>query len=314
VMEANRDWWGWEGRPPAIERVIWKPIPEDFPRIVALDKGEVDIITNVPPDQIQAIESGRLTRVVRVPATRTVTFWINATQPPTSDKRVRQALHYALDVGAIIKNLYAGQGRPFSGGLADTDFGYNPALKPYSYDPTRARRLLAEAGHPGGIDVTLHAGSGTMVNDKHLLEAIASMWGRVGIRAKVEMMEMGARARMNNDRTVPPNGLLLINPQSTLLDADGSLWRLFHPNGFGGKYWVGSQPGQRFHELMEEARYSLDQKKRKELYAEATRMIHEEKPWLELFQEVIVYGTTKRVSFKPRPDYRLIVSEMTLAR
>ncbi len=201
-----------------------------------------------------------------------------------------------------------------SGGLADTDFGFNPALKPSPYDPAGAKRLLAEAGRAGGVDVTLYAGSGTMVNDKFLLEAIADMWAKVGIRAKVEMMEMGARQRMNNERTLPPNSLLLINPQSTLLDADGSLWRLFHPNGFGGKYWPGNQPGQRFHELMEQARYTLDPAKRKHLYAEATAILHEEKPWLELFQEVVVYGVARRLQFKPRADYRLIVSEMTVGR
>ncbi len=314
VMEANRDWWGWEGKAPAIDRVIWKAIPEDFPRLVALEKGEADIVTNVPPDRIKSIAEGRGTRAVTAAATRTVTFWMNATQPPLSDKRVRQALHYALDVNAIITSLYAGLGKPMSGGLADTDFGYNAALKPYPYDPARARALLTQAGYPGAIELTLYAGSGTMVNDKHLLEVIADMWAKVGMRARVQMMEMAARQRMNNDRTVPPSGLLLINPQSTLLDADGSLWRLFHPSGFGGKYWVGSQPGQRFHDLMEQARYSLDPGKRKRLYAEATQIIHDEKPWLELFQEVVVYGTTQRVSFKVRPDYRLIVSEMTVGR
>jgi len=308
VMEANREWWGWEGRAPAIDRVVWKPIPDDFARLSALQREEVDVITNVPPDQMKVI------RTLTVPATRTVTFWINATQPPASDRRVRQAMHHALDVQSIVKNLYAGQGKPFSGGLADTDFGHNTALKPYPYDPERAKKLLADAGFAGGIDVTLYAGSGTMVNDKQLLEAIADMWSRVGIRARIEMMEMAARQKMNNERTLPPNGLMLINPQSTLLDADGSLWRLFHPNGFGGKYWVGSQPGQRFHDLMEQARYTLDQKKRREIYAEATRIIHEEKPWLELFQEVIIYGVSKRTSFTPRADYRLIVSEMTVAR
>jgi len=314
VMQANHDWWGWEGRAPGVERVIWKPIPDDFPRIVALEKGDVDIITNVPPDRIKAIGEGRATKVVTVPATRTVTFWMNTNQPPLSDKRVRQAMHYALDVNGIVKNLYAGMGKPMSGGLADTDFGFNPALKPYPYDPAKARALLAQAGYGGGIDVMLFFGNGTMVNDKALIEAIADMWAKAGIRARIEMMEMGARARMNNDRTVPPSGFLLINPQSTLLDADGSLWRLFHPSGFGGKYWVGSQPGQRFHEIMEQARYTLDQRKRKALYAEATQIIHDDKPWLELFQEVVVYGVSRRVSFKPRADYRLIVSEMTLAR
>ena len=313
VMEASRDWWGWEGRAPAIDRVVWKAIPEDFPRLVALEKGEADIVTNVPPDRIKSIAEGRNTRVLTTPATRTVTFWMHATQPPLADKRVRQAMHYALDVNGIIRGLYAGMGQPFSGGLADTDFGYNAALKPYPYDPARAKTLLTEAGYGGGIDLTLHAGTGTMVNDKHLLEVIADMWAKVGIRAKVAMMEMAARQRMNNDRTVPPAGLLLINPQSTLLDADGSVWRLFHPSGFGGKYWVGSQPGQRFHELMEQARYSLDARKRQSIYVEATQILHEEKPWLELFQEVVVYGTSQRVAFRPRADYRLIVSEMTLS-
>ncbi len=308
VMDAHREWWGWGGRPPAIDRLIWKPIPDDFARLSALQRGEVDVITNVPPDQMKIV------RTLTVPATRTVTFWINTTQPPLSDKRVRQALHYAMDTASIVKNLYAGQGKPFSGGLADTDFGHNAELKPYPYDPERARKLLAEAGVGGGFDVTLYAGSGTMVNDKQLLEVIADMWSKVGVRARVEMMEMAARQKMNNDRTVPPHGLMLINPQSTLLDADGSMWRLFHPNGFGGKYWVGSQPGQRFHDVMEQARYTLDPKKRKGLYTEATRIIHEDKPWLELFQEVVIYGVSKRVSFKPRADYRLVAAEMTLAR
>lgn len=65
---------------------------------------------------------------------------------------------------------------------------------------------------------------------------------------------------------------------------------------------------------MEQARYTLDAKKRKALYVEATQIIDDEKPWLELFQEVIEYGTSKRVAFRPRPDFRLIVSELSLSR
>jgi peptide/nickel transport system substrate-binding protein len=164
------------------------------------------------------------------------------------------------------------------------------------------------------VEVTLYAGSGTMVNDKQLLEALADMWGQVGVKAKLNMMEMAQRQKMLNERAIPVGGLLLVNPQSTLLDMDGVVWRIFHPNGFNGKYWAATQPGQRFHDVMEQARYSMDQKKRKDLYTEATRIMHEEKPWLELFQEVVIYGVSKRTSFKPRADYRLIVSEMTLAR
>jgi ABC-type transport system substrate-binding protein len=65
-------------------------------------------------------------------------------------------------------------------------------------------------------------------------------------------------------------------------------------------------------DIMEQARDALDQKKRKHLYTEATQIIHDEKPSLELFQEIVVYGTSKRVSFKVRPDHRLIAAEMTV--
>ena len=65
---------------------------------------------------------------------------------------------------------------------------------------------------------------------------------------------------------------------------------------------------------MEQARFSLDQDRREQLYAEATQIIHDETPWLELLQEVVVYGTARRVSFKPRADYRLIVAEMTASQ
>jgi peptide/nickel transport system substrate-binding protein len=311
VMEANREWWGWEGKPPPIERVVWKPIPDDFARVSALERGEVDIMTNVPPDQVKGIRDGRSTKIVTTPSTRTVIFSMNASQPPLSDKRVRQALHYAVDTPSIVRNLFAGQGKLMSGMLADTDFGYNPQLKPYPYDPTKAKRLLTEAGYASGIDVTLYAGSGTMVNDKQLLEVIADMWSKVAIRAKVQMLEMAQRGKMNNERMLPPNSMLLTTPQSTLLDADGSVWRLLHPNGLWGKYWTGNQPGGRFYELMEQARTLLDQRKRQALYTEASLILHEEKPYLELFQEVLTYGTSKRVTFKPRPDYRMIVSEMT---
>jgi peptide/nickel transport system substrate-binding protein len=306
VMDANKEWWGWGGKPPVIDRVVWKPIPDDFARLSALQRNEVDVITNVPPDQMKIVKTLAAT------SSRFAVLSMNTTQAPLSDKRVRQALHYALDMPSIVKNLYAGQGKLFTGGVADTDFGFNPALKPYPYDPGKAKALLAEGGY-AGQELTLHAGYGTMVNDKQLLETIADMWTQVGVKAKVEMMEMARRQKMNNDRSTPPNGMLLGNPQSTLLDIDGCLWRIFHPNGFNGKYWPGSQPGHRFHDIMEQARYSLDQKKRKDLYVEATRIVHDEKPWIELFQEVVIYGVSKKITFKPRADFRLIAAEMTAA-
>src|SRR5207245_10193015 len=110
--------------------------------------------------------------------------------------------NYASEVMSIGQDLYAGQGKPFSGRLADTDVGYNPARKPYPYDPALAKKLLADAGYPNGIDVTLSAGIGTIVNDKQLLEAIADMWSKVATRARIEMREMAERQTVDNEHFV----------------------------------------------------------------------------------------------------------------
>jgi len=131
--------------------VIWKPIPEDFPRIVALEKGEAEITRTCRPIASRASPTAARTQILSIPSSRIAILSINSTQPPLADKRARQALHYALDVPSIVRNLYAGQGKPFSGGVADTDFGYNASLsrtrstrpRPNSSWPTRGARAAS---------------------------------------------------------------------------------------------------------------------------------------------------------------------------
>ena len=154
-----------------------------------------------------------------------------------------------------------------------------------------------------------------MVNDKQLLEAIADMWSKVGIRAKVEMMEMGARQKHDQR---PHDAAQRAAARQPAVDAArrrrqrcgassirtasaASTGRAASPASASTTSW--SRRATR-----------STRRSGSELYREATQIVHEEKPWLELFQEVIVYGVSKRVTFKPRADYRLIVAEMTLAR
>ena len=313
VLEAFGQYWR---KTPNVRRLVLRSIPDESTRLAALKRGEVDIVYSIRAELAEELQ--RTKGLTLKPAVNIGMYWLYFpdqwdAKSPWHDPRVRRAATLAIDYPAINQAITLGHSRVTGSIIPDTfEFYWKPPTP--AYDPAKARALLAQAGFPNGIDVTIYFGNGTMVNDKALMEAIGDMWSKVGIRAKLEMMEMGARQRMNNERAVPPSGLFLGNPQSTLLDADGSLWRIFHPTGFNGKYWVGSQPGHRFYELMEQARYTLDPKKRKAFYAEATAIFHEEKPSVELFQEVVVYGTSRRVSFKPRADFRLIVSEMTLAR
>ena len=115
------------------------------------------------------------------------------------------------------------------------------------------------------------------------------MWAKVGIRAKVAMMEMGGAPahgqRHGRCRRGACSWSTRSPPCSTPMEACGaSSIRMGSAASTGRE----AQPGQRFHDLMEQARYLLDPKKRQAIYTEAMAIIDEEKPWLELFQEVVV--------------------------
>ena len=108
VVEAfDRHWRG----APRVRRIIYKPIPEPFTRAAALRNNEVDLITTVPPSLARELERVSGIRVQRVPSTWIIYLGLNALKKPLSDVRVRQALNYATDVDAIIKNVLEGQGR-----------------------------------------------------------------------------------------------------------------------------------------------------------------------------------------------------------
>ncbi|HWU41579.1 MAG TPA: ABC transporter substrate-binding protein, partial [Candidatus Acidoferrum sp.] len=159
----------WRGAP-KIPRIIFRPVPEPFTRVAALRNGELDLITNVPPNLARELEHVPGLKVQRVPSTWIIYLGLNALKKPLSDVRVRQALNYAIDVDAIIKNVLEGNGRRTPGPLTPLMFGYDPSVKGYAYDPGRARRLLAEAGYPDGVEVTLDSPDGRYQGDKEIAE------------------------------------------------------------------------------------------------------------------------------------------------
>jgi peptide/nickel transport system substrate-binding protein len=181
----------WRGQP-RIKRIVFKPIPEPFTRTAALRNGEVDLITTVPPNIAVELERVAGVRVQRVPSTWQIYLGLNAFKKPLSDVRVRQALNYATDVDAIIKNVMDGNGRRLEGPFTPNVFGFDPSVKGYAPDPARARRLLAEAGYPDGADVTLDAPAGRYQGDKEIAEALGGQWQKAGFRPKVQVAEWGA--------------------------------------------------------------------------------------------------------------------------
>ncbi len=160
VLEKNPTYWKY---PVKVERVIYRPIVEDQARLTELLTGTLDVIVGVPADFVSQLEQNAKITLLKQVGAHVWYLGMNNQKKPFDDKRVRQALNYAVNKDAIVKDVLKGTGAASRGPVLPGTWGADPALKAYPYDPERAKKLLAEAGYPSGFSTTLwvpESGSG----------------------------------------------------------------------------------------------------------------------------------------------------------
>ncbi len=133
--------------PAAVAGAVFRMMPEPATRVAALKAGEVHIIEDVPIDLLADLERDPKASVKTTQGTRVFLVELNTARPPFNNVKVRQAVNYAVNWDAILKNVYRGHARRLATAFLPSGFGYNANLKPYPYDPARARALLREAGY-----------------------------------------------------------------------------------------------------------------------------------------------------------------------
>ena len=296
VLEANPDYWGGKID---MDRWIMRPIPETAPRIAALLKGEVDAITQLPPDQEDRVAANAATRVAGALYAGLYVLAVNSKRPPLDNPLVKQALSLAIDREAIVKELWRGRGIVPGGPIAKGDNHFDPSLPPLAYNPAEAKERLKKAGYKGE-EIYLETTVAYVSQDKPMAEAIVAMWRDVGINAKIEVVEYSVRAQKSREKTF--KGMWWSDPTSTLGDPDGMMWRLLGPGG-PMDYWRDA----RFDELGNAARFSVDEKFRGEAYKEITRIFLEHLPWIPVIQPYEDYGLQKHLEWTPNPNQQFEV-------
>jgi peptide/nickel transport system substrate-binding protein len=291
VVEAfDRHWRG----APKIHRIVFKPIPEPFTRAAALRNNEVDLVTTLPPNLARELDRVPGIRVQRVPSTWIIYLGLNALKKPLSDVRVRQALNYATDVDAIIKNVLDGNGRRLEGPLTPQMFGFDPSVRGYSHDPAKARRLLAEAGYPDGLEVTLEAPAGRYQGDKEIAEALGGQWAKAGFKPRVQVAEWGAYFKRYLGKQFQDAYLLGLG--GPMEDGD-ELYNLVSSKGRGLYY-----KNEKVDLLFDQGRSTMDPAKRRKVYSELARVMVEDATWVYLMQQVDIYASRDRLTWTPRSD------------
>ena len=291
VLEANPDYWGGKID---MDRWIMRPIPETAPRIAALLKGEVDAITQLPPDQEERVAGNASTRVAGALYAGLYVLAVNSKRPPLDNPLVKQALSLAIDRESIVKELWRGRGVVPNGPIAKGDNHFDASLPPLPYSPAEAKDRLKKAGYKGE-EIFIETTVAYVSQDKAMAEAIAAMWKDVGVNVKVEVIEYSVRAQKNREKSF--KGVFWSDPTSTLSDPDGMMWRLLGPGG-PQDYWREAK----FDELGNAARFSVDERFRGQAYREMTKTFLEALPWLPVIQPYEDYGLQKYVEWTANPN------------
>jgi len=307
----------WRGAP-RIKTVVFKPIPDDAVRVAALQNGEIDVAVNIPPHLAAIIDKHPKIFLSTAPSIRTIQLMfythqfdakntlVGPYQGPTADKRVRQAITYALDVDEIVKGVLDGKAMRVATMLTSLHFGFDPALKPIRQDVAKAKKLLAEAGFPNGLDIILNTPQGRYVRDKEVAEAAAGQLTKAGIRTTVRAHEFVAY--LNNYVYVHKAGpVWLIGWGTPTVDAETVYVPLFRSGSILSNYH-----NAEFDRMADEAQTIMDETKRREQYHRINKLWIEDAAAVPLYQQLDLYGVNKRVGWKARSDERIKAYDMSL--
>jgi peptide/nickel transport system substrate-binding protein len=194
TMAVNGDWW--EKHDNNVTEVVYTSIKSDPTRVAALLSGDVDMLTDLPTQDVARLRGDPKLKVVDGPEVLTIFIALDQGSEelkysdvkgrnPFKDKRVREALNLAIDREAIKRTTMRGLSIPAGIMVAPGVNGNTPdidiALKP---DAEKARKLLAEAGYPNGFEFQLNCPNNRYVNDEEVCQAVVAMWARVGIKVR----------------------------------------------------------------------------------------------------------------------------------
>lgn len=293
----------WDLAPP-LSQVEFLPVTDPGERVARLRRGEVDIIQEPGPENIDGLRSAAGCRLLEQESLTVNYLMLKAKRPPLSDLRVRRAIHLALDRPALVQAALHGEGRPAGQMVGRSIFGYSPDLKPPPRDLPAARRLLADAGYPGGFDVDLEFRRGRPAAE------IRRQLAEIGIR--VHPMErpwdelfprlMARRVDFYLGAIITPSA-----DASDLFDAmvhsrDAAL-------GYGDSNFVDYR-NETLDALIQDSGTTLDMLARRAKLERCMHMLMEDLNFIPLYVPYAVYGARDDVVWQPRRDGFILAREI----
>lgn len=288
VMTRFVDYWG---ETPPFQTLQWRAETCGERRVECLRKGMVDLISKVPPAHRSAVGSHEGTALHVAQDSVCVAFLCNIQQGVCTDRRVRQALNYALDREQIVATLTDNTAHLLNGPLTSLHLGYDPAISGYAYDPDRAKALLEEAGYGANMQLTLDIPTTLPDEAPQLAALMADYYRAVGIETTIkEFVDRPAYADMVKAKQIDDACCFDSSPLSTFR----TLREKFH-SSIHGPWWQGYE-NPAVNALLDQAQRTMDHATRQQRYRHAYRILQEDAPWIFLYAPTLAWGTGPRIS------------------
>ena len=291
TLAANTDYWG---TVPTIDNLVYRVIVEPTARLLELQAGTVDFVYNIVTDDIPVAEADPNLAVYKVPAVNIGYVglnqdWVNEDGvKPFEDLRVRQAVAHAINKEAIVAALYPGTGIPAKNFMPPSLWGYNDDFEDYSYNPTRSRELLADAGYPDGLKTNLWVmpvSRGYYPDPSKVGEAIQADLAAAGFDAEIVTYDWGTYLAKTREGE---HAMCMLGWMPDFPDPDNYLFTFF---GGGDSRWAqGRPPDQRLYEVLLAAKTETDPVMREQLYYEANAVAHGAVPGVPIVHAMEIYA------------------------
>lgn len=315
---VNEDYWG---EIPEVRNVRFRPISNTATRTASLLSGELDIAFMLPVQDVDRINNTEGVRVEAARSMECVSVQMLQTdnnpavpleKNPFQDVRVRKALYMAIDMDAIINNIYNGHAYATTTMVAQDFNGFDPNLARIPYDPEGAKALLAEAGYPDGFEMTFDAGATSFTNSSELAQALTSFWEKIGIKVNLNVISSGFGTYVN--QSAGNSGLMLsawaiyTGDGISMQEKQYHTWNAEAGTG-GGNYSQFSNP--EIDALIDEAMQEMDEAKRGEMVREIDRKAAiEEVANIPLFFNENIFGVNDALEYTPRYDRYILAWEV----
>jgi peptide/nickel transport system substrate-binding protein len=297
LLESHDDYWG--GRPP-LKSLRFLEIPETASRVAALQSGEVQFATDIPPDQIAGIESSPALEVLGGLVLNHRILAFDRHHPAMADPRVRLAMAHAIDGKAIVDALWAGRTRvppglqwEFYGDMFIDGWTVPP------HDPARARALLKEAGYKGD-PISYRIRNDYYTAEIATAQIILEFWRQVGLNVKLEVKENWPQVL---DKSGPrgvrdwSNSAVFDDPVSSIVNQHGP---------HGAQQTNGEWTNAEMNRLSPELESSTDPARRKAIFARMLQICEREDPaYIVLHQNAAFTAKRKKLPWRAPPSFFL---------